>query len=59
MIIVGLNLIYIRVAIRMNNFENHRTDTQYEDFLISKIFLFQVRDACCVGYWLLFIGGWC
>ena len=29
----------------LNNYENHRTDTQYEDYLISKIFLFQLVNS--------------
>ena len=44
-IIVVMNIIYLHIAIALNNFENHRTDTQYEDFLISKIFVFQVVNS--------------
>ncbi len=40
-----LNIVYQGVAIRLNDYENHRTDTQYEDFLISKIFCFQLVNT--------------
>lgn len=40
-----LNAAYQGVAVRLNNFENHRTDTMYEDYLISKIFMFQLVNS--------------
>jgi hypothetical protein len=36
------NLIYSLVADKLTERENHRTDTEYEDAMISKLFLFQV-----------------
>lgn len=44
-IIQVLNIIYGRVAIKLNDYENHRTDTRYEDELIAKIFVFQVINS--------------
>ena len=44
-IIVVLNKAYQGIAVKLNNFENHRTDTQYEDYLISKIFMFQMVNS--------------
>lgn len=44
-VIVSLNLIYQNIAIFLNDYENHRTDTEYEDYLISKIFLFQMVNS--------------
>ena len=40
-----MNMIYGDVAIKLNNFENHRTDTQYEDNLIAKTFVFQFVNS--------------
>eukprot|EP01042_Synura_sphagnicola_P024405 gene24405-31234_t len=33
------------VAVWLNDMENHRTDTQYEDALVYKIFLFQFVNS--------------
>ena len=44
-VVVVLNILYQRVAIRLNDYENHRTDTEYEDNLISKIFSFQLVNT--------------
>jgi hypothetical protein len=38
-----LNNVYSVVAITLNQWENHRTDTQYQDALTAKLFAFQVR----------------
>ncbi len=38
-------MIYQTVAVRLNDFENHRTDIEYEDKLISKVFLFQMVNS--------------
>jgi len=38
-----LNFIYGRIAKGLSDRENHRTDTEYEDALISKLFNFQVH----------------
>jgi anoctamin-10/anoctamin-7 len=40
-----LNMIYGWAAIALNNYENHRTDTQYEDNLIAKTFVFQFVNS--------------
>jgi hypothetical protein len=37
--------VYNGVAIRMNNWENHRTDTDYEDRLIAKQFSFKFVNS--------------
>lgn len=44
-VIVTLNMLYQKVAIGLNDYENHRTDTEYEDYLIGKIFLFQMVNS--------------
>lgn len=38
-----LSFVYSKVVMRLNDFENYQTETAYEDNLIFKTFLFQVR----------------
>ncbi len=38
-------MVYQGVAVQLNDYENHRTDTMYEDYLISKIFSFQLVNT--------------
>lgn len=38
-------MVYKEIAIKLNDYENHRTDTMYEDNLISKIFIFQMINS--------------
>jgi len=40
-----LNVIYGKVAFRLTEFENHRTETQYENSLIAKTFLFKFINS--------------
>lgn len=40
-----LNAFYGNLAFKLNEFENHRTDTEFEDALISKTFLFQFINS--------------
>jgi len=53
-IIVGLEKVYRRVATALNDWENHRTATQYEDYLISKLFFVSICEfvyiivLCCL-----------
>lgn len=37
-----LSFVYSRVVRRLNDFENYRTETAYQNNLIFKTFLFQV-----------------
>lgn len=39
------NIIYSYIATALTDRENHRTDTEYEDSMISKLFLFQVTTC--------------
>ena len=50
-----LNGVYQGVAVNLNNYENHRTDTQYEDALISKIFVFQLVNSFAALTYVSFI----
>lgn len=38
--IIVFNMIYSTLAYKMTNFENHRTQTSYENSLILKTFIF-------------------
>mmetsp|Transcript_19312 Transcript_19312/g.31623 ORF Transcript_19312/g.31623 Transcript_19312/m.31623 type:complete len:724 (+) Transcript_19312:110-2281(+) len=44
-VIMVLNQFYQRVAFRLNEWENHRTETEHEDALILKVFLFQFVNS--------------
>jgi hypothetical protein len=50
-----LNICYGKVAIALTKRENHRTDTEYEDSLIAKIFVFQFVNSYTSFYYLAFI----
>ena len=47
--ITMMNAIYRKLGIVLTNWENHRTESEYEDYLIHKNFLFQVRVAAPPG----------
>jgi len=46
---------YSKVAIRLNNRENHRTDTQYQNSLISKLFLFKFVNSYASFIYIAFV----
>lgn len=37
-----MSAVYGQIATRLNDAENHRTQSEFEDALISKTFVFQV-----------------
>ena len=43
------------MSIQLNDYENHRTDTEYEDNLISKIFIFQLVNSFAALTYVSFI----
>jgi hypothetical protein len=45
--IMILNYLYGILAVKMNDFENHRTETAYQNALIWKTFLFQFVNSKC------------
>lgn len=49
------NGFFNKIAIELNGNENHRTDTQYEDALISKIFVFQFVNSYGALFYIAFI----
>jgi hypothetical protein len=49
------NILYWLAACQLNNWENHRTDSEYEDALISKLFFFQFVNSYSSCYFIAFI----
>jgi len=50
-----MNIVYKKVAVWLNNFENYRTDTSYEDALIVKVFSFQFVNSYISLFYIAFI----
>ncbi len=50
-----LNAIYGYIAIALNDYENHRTDTEYEDALIAKTFMFQYVNSFASLFYISFV----
>ncbi|OQS01158.1 anoctamin-like protein [Achlya hypogyna] len=50
-----LNMVYRTIAERLNVWENHRTDVQYENHLITKIFLFQFCNSFASFFYIAYI----
>ena len=49
-----MNMIYGDIAIRLTDYENHRTDTDYEDSLIAKTFVFQFVNSYASLFYIAF-----
>jgi hypothetical protein len=54
-VIQVMNAIYGEVAIALTDFENHRTDTAYEDSLITKTFIFQFVNSYSPLFYIAFV----
>lgn len=55
-VVIGiLNFVYGYIATSLNNNENHRTDTEYEDNLIGKVFIFQYVNSYAALFYVAFI----
>ncbi|CAM9908057.1 unnamed protein product [Heterosigma akashiwo] len=50
-----MNLVYTRVAIAFTEKENHQTDSQFENSLISKMILFQAVNSYSTFYYISFM----
>lgn len=50
-----LNSMYQDVAIKLTNYENHRTDTQFEDYLSAKTFAFQFVNSYSTLFYIAFV----
>lgn len=49
------NIIYGYVAVLLTSYENHRTDTEYEDALIAKTFIFQFVNSFSPLFYIAFV----
>lgn len=50
-----MNYVYGLVSVALNDYENHRTDTQYEDALIIKTFAFQFVNSYATLFYVAFV----
>ena len=50
-----LNYMFYGVAIHLNDSENHRTDSEYEDALITKAFVFQFLNSFSCLFYISFL----
>eukprot|EP00937_MAST-01D_sp_MAST-1D-sp2_P003828 g3828.t1 len=50
-----MNVVYRTIAIKLNKWENHRTDTEYENNLIAKTFLFQFVNSYASFFFIAFV----
>jgi hypothetical protein len=49
------NVLYQFVAVKLTNLENHRTNTNYQDSLIVKMFVFQFVNSYASFFYIAFI----
>eukprot|EP00808_Paulinella_micropora_P004205 g19562.t1 len=52
--IILFNLLYTRLARRINDFENHRTESEYENALIAKTFIFKFINSYNTLFYIAF-----
>ena len=50
-----MNYIYGRLSVVLNEYENHRTETIYEDALIGKTFMFQFVNSFAALFYISFV----
>ncbi|CAH0492872.1 unnamed protein product [Peronospora farinosa] len=53
--ILVLNMVYRNVARILNDLENHRTDAEYESYLIIKVFMFQFCNSFASFFYIAFV----
>ena len=53
--IAVLDVVYKKVAIRMTSFENHRTQTSFNDSMITKLFLFSFANSYAPAIYIAFL----
>ncbi|KAG6976300.1 hypothetical protein JG688_00001510 [Phytophthora aleatoria] len=53
--ILVLNTVYRNVARKLNELENHRTDAEYENYLVIKVFLFQFCNSFASFFYIAFV----
>jgi hypothetical protein len=57
LVTVGLNVIYKEIAICMVDYENYRTDTEWEDAIVNKVFAFQFINSYFSLFYIAFMKG--
>jgi len=57
MLIETMNQVYRKLALVMTDWENHTTQTQYDDHLIAKCFIFQFFNSYCSFFYIAFLEG--
>jgi len=53
--IVVFNAVYNEVSLWLTKYENHRTDTEYEDAMITKLFTFQFINSFSSFFFIAFV----
>eukprot|EP00937_MAST-01D_sp_MAST-1D-sp2_P007502 g7502.t1 len=53
--IVGGNMIYRLLAVRLTNWENHRTDTEWDRYMVTKTFLFRFFNSFASFFYIAYI----
>lgn len=53
--IVAMSMIFNSVSLKLNEYENHRTDTMFEDALIGKTFVFEFVNKYAACLYIAFI----
>lgn len=53
--IVIFNAIYNEISLLLTKYENHRTDTEYEDSMITKLFTFQFINSYSSFFFIAFV----
>ena len=53
--IQAFSLVYDKVSVALNSWENHRTETQYQDSLITKSFIFEMVNNYFALFFIAFL----
>lgn len=53
--ILVLNMVYRIIAQKLNELENHRTDSEFENHLVIKVFLFQFCNSFASFFYIAFV----
>lgn len=55
LLIIITSTVYRSLAIKLNDWENHRTDVKYENALIFKVFVFEFVNNFLAMFWIAFL----
>uniref|UniRef100_A0A7S3LXU2 Anoctamin n=1 Tax=Palpitomonas bilix TaxID=652834 RepID=A0A7S3LXU2_9EUKA len=53
-LMMTMSMVYKRVAYFLNNWENHRLDSEYDNHLVAKTFIFQFINSYITLFWFAF-----